>query len=104
VDGLTLPEPAQRALARVATATERARYAPPESQRREDQAADAAVLRSALQAQAPRTVRLRALLFPPSTLRWAAGSLGSRLSRIMDAVDDTIAAITRPVRRAASRS
>jgi hypothetical protein len=47
-------------------------------------------------------VRLRAVLFPPSTLRWAATSLGSRLSRIMDAVDDSIAAITRPIRRRAA--
>jgi hypothetical protein len=60
-------------------------------------------VRSALQAQAPRSVRLRAVLFPPSTLRWAGTSLGSRLSRIMDAVDDSIAAITRPIRRRAVR-
>jgi hypothetical protein len=42
------------------------------------------------------------VLFPPSTLRWAGTSLGSRLSRIMDAVDDSIAAITRPIRRRAA--
>jgi hypothetical protein len=100
---LTLPDAAQRALTRIAAAAERARYAPPESQLREDLQQDAAVVRAALQAQAPRLVRLRAALFAPSTLRWAASSLGERLGRIMDAVDDTISAVTRPVRRRAAR-
>ena len=87
-------------LQRVAAAAERARYAPPERQRREDLARDSALVRAALQAQASRSVRLRALLFPPSTLRWLASSLGERFGRIMDAVDDTISLLTRPVRRA----
>ncbi len=104
VTELSLPPAAQTSLQRIAAATERARYAPPERQSREDLSADASTVRSALQAQAPRSVRLRALLFPPSTLRWAAGALSSRLGRIMDAVDDTISAITRPIRRAATRS
>ncbi|MFN2540528.1 MAG: transglutaminaseTgpA domain-containing protein [Mycobacteriales bacterium] len=97
--GTGLPDPAQQSLRRIAGAAERARYAPPESQLREDLARDSATVRAALQAQASRSVRLRALLFPPSTLRWASTSLSARLFRIMDAVDDTIAAITRPVRR-----
>jgi transglutaminase-like putative cysteine protease len=97
-----LDEPARQALRRIATATERARYAPPESQLREDLASDTAAVRSALQAQATRSVRLRARLFPPSTLRWAGSSLSSRTGRIMDAVDDIIAAVTRPVRRRAA--
>jgi hypothetical protein len=100
---LTLPDAAQQALTRIAAAAERARYAPPESQLREDLQQDAAVVRGALQAQAPRLVRLRAALFAPSTLRWAGSSLGERLGRIMDAVDDTISAVTRPVRRRAAR-
>lgn len=98
---LALPDDAAAALSRVAAATERARYAPPERQQREDLAGAVATVRAALQAQASRTVRLRALLFAPSTLRWAVGSLGERLARVLDAVDDTIAAVTRPVRRAA---
>ncbi|MDX6218790.1 MAG: hypothetical protein QOJ48_471 [Frankiales bacterium] len=101
--GVLLGEPATQALSRIAAATERARYAPPEQQASEDLSLDVALVRSALQAQAPRSVRLRAVLFPPSTLRWAGTSLGSRLSRIMDAVDDSIAAITRPIRRRAVR-
>jgi transglutaminase-like putative cysteine protease len=100
--GLTLSESAQQGLRRIAAATERARYAPPESQHREDLAAAVATVRNALQAQARRSVRLRAILFPPSTLRWAGSALGSRLGRIMDAVDDGIAAVTRPLRRATS--
>lgn len=100
--GLALAEAAGASLHRIAAAAERARYAPPESQRREELAADSAAVRAALQAQAPRSVRLRALLFPPSTLRWAASAIGWRLGRTMDRVDDTIALLTRPLRRAAS--
>jgi transglutaminase-like putative cysteine protease len=98
--GLTAP--AQQALRRIAAAAERARYAPPESQLREDLMPDAVTVRVALQAQAARSVRWRARLFPPSTLRWAGASLSSRLTRIMDAVDDTISAVTRPIRRRAA--
>ena len=100
--GTSLAEPARQALGRIAAAAERARYAPPESQYREDLGHDSATVRSALQGHATRSVRLRAQLFAPSTLRWAGSSLSSRLTRIMDAVDDTIAAITRPVRRRAA--
>jgi transglutaminase-like putative cysteine protease len=104
--GVRLGDPGTQALARIAAATEQARYAPPERQAEEDLSrdlsSDVATVRSALQAQAPRSVRLRAVLFPTSTLRWAGTSLGARLSRIMEAVDDTIAAVTRPVRRRAA--
>ncbi|MCU1601883.1 MAG: transglutaminase domain protein [Frankiales bacterium] len=103
VTELSLPSSAQESLQRIAGATERARYAPPERQAREDLSAEVAGVRSALQAQASRTVRMRALLFAPSTLRWAVGSVGEQFARIMDAVDDTISAITRPIRRAAAR-
>jgi len=57
-------------------------------------------VRAALHAKATRSVRLRAQLFPPSTVHWLAASFGERIGRIMDAVDDTISLLTHPVRRA----
>ena len=98
--GTRLRPDAAAALQQIAAAAERVRYAPPERQRREDLSGQSAVVRAALHAQASRSVRLRALLFPPSTLRWLAGSIGERLGRIMEALDDTIALLTHPLRRA----
>jgi len=99
-DGLSLTGEAVPSLRRIAAAAERARYAPPERQRREDLSADSARVRAALHAKATRSVRLRAQLFPPSTVHWLAASFGERIGRIMDAVDDTISLLTHPVRRA----
>jgi transglutaminase-like putative cysteine protease len=96
---IRLPAPALEALRTLATEAERARYAPEGRAGAESLARECAVVRGALHAQADARVRLRALLFPSSTLRWASSGIGERLSRALDAVDDAISAATRPLRR-----
>jgi hypothetical protein len=100
--GRRLPMPAVQALDRIAVAAERARYAPAGRQAPGDLASDVAVVRAALQGHASARVRLRAKYLPPSTLAWVAHSLGERVADVLDKVDDTISAVTRPVRRRAT--
>jgi hypothetical protein len=79
------------------------RYAPPGRELAvPDLSADVSAVRAALQAGSARGVQLRALLFPPSTLRWASSSVGEQLGTAMDRVDDAISAVTRPLRRRAA--
>ncbi|MCW2598363.1 MAG: transglutaminase domain protein [Frankiales bacterium] len=101
-DWRRLPAPALAALDRIAMATEQARYAPPGRDAGTDLRADVAVVRSALQRSSPAWVRLRARLFPSSTLQWASHELGERGADLLDVMDDAIAAVTRPLRRRAA--
>jgi hypothetical protein len=92
--------PPLEALERVAGAVERARYAPPGRDSDDPRLrADVATVRTALQDSAPLRVRLRALLVPSSTLTWAVRGAGDRLADALEAVDDAISAVTRPLRR-----
>ena len=100
-----LPSPALEALGRLAVAAERARYAPPGRQAGVDLTTwrgDVGTIRSALQTTSPTRVRLRAQLFAPSTLQWAARGVGEQVANALDSVDDLIAAVTRPIRRRAT--
>jgi transglutaminase-like putative cysteine protease len=97
-----LPAPAVDALQRIASAAEQVRYAPPGREVGGDLTPDNAAVRAGLQSLASRTVRLRALLFPPSTLRWVSEGIGERLSQVLNAFDDALSALTRPIRRRAS--
>ncbi len=101
-DSRRLPAAAATALGRIAVATERARYAPPGRDVGPDLRADVASVRSALQEGATTPARLRAALFPSSTLRWASRGVGDRLTDLLDGVDDAISALTRPLRRRAA--
>jgi transglutaminase-like putative cysteine protease len=98
-----LPAPAVEALATLALAAERARYAPPERQLDVNLRPQVQVLRAALQDSAPLRVRLRARFATPSTLRWAADCVGNAVAAVTNRLDDAISAVTRPLRRAAAR-
>ena len=99
VEGRRLSAPALASLDRIATATERVRYAPPGRDTGRDLRADVHAVRTALHESAPFWTRLRALLFPRSTLQWGYHGLGERSADALDAVDDLIATLTRPLRR-----
>ena len=119
-----LPPAATEALGRLASATERARYARPDARSdthpdaRPDthpdaraaagpgasptgpsMRADAALVRAALLASTSRRVRWRARLAPPSTLRWASGSLGSATADLLDRLDGLVTAVGERLRR-----
>jgi transglutaminase-like putative cysteine protease len=100
--GRILPAPALDALDRITDATERSRYAPPGREVTTDLRSEVATVRAALQGNASWSVRVRARLFPPSTLQWAATGLGELTGRLMGRLDDGIAAVTRPLRRRAT--
>lgn len=73
-----LADGADLALGRLALAAERYRYAPPGRRVTESGlAADVAIVRSALRRSCPRSARVRALVLPPSTVRWATERLGT---------------------------
>ena len=100
--GHPLPAPAFDALNRLARAAERVRYAPPSRHREPDRAfdmSDVAAVRSGLWQTSSTGARLRAQLFAPSTLTWATRGVGDRVGRVLDAVDEAIATVTRPLRR-----
>jgi transglutaminase-like putative cysteine protease len=100
--GRTLPAAALEALQRITDATERSRYAPPGREGAANLRPDVATVRAALQSQASPSIRLRARLFPPSTLQWASTGLGERSARLLERLDDGISALTRPLRRRAA--
>jgi transglutaminase-like putative cysteine protease len=100
----SLPHPAVTALERIALAAERARYAPPgRTAGLDDLSADVATVRRALLAGGPGPVRLRATVLPRSTLRWLSTGVGRWVAAVLDRIDEAVAAVTRPVRRALSR-
>lgn len=95
-----LPAAAVEALQRLAAAAERARYARPGGTA-EDTAAlrsDVRTVRTALRRGAARADRVRAVLAPPSTLRWFGAGVGSRIADGLDRVDDLISGATRRLR------
>jgi hypothetical protein len=97
-----LPSPARDALDRIAGAAERARYAPPGRDAGTDLRPDVEAVRAALQAGSALRVRLRAKLFPSSTLQWVSHGIGERSADLLDHLDDAISAATRPLRRKAA--
>lgn len=98
-----LPPPAAEALDRIAVAAERARFAPTPPGPQRSLERDVATVRTALQAGTRASVRLRARLCPPSTLRWAADSSGqlreSVSARTSARVDAQLARVKHVVRR-----
>jgi transglutaminase-like putative cysteine protease len=91
-----LSAPARDALARLAGTVELARFAPPGRARVAGLFADVALVRRGLLATAPRVVRLRAVVAPPSTLRWLAHLLSERVADVLDAVDRVLSVVGRP--------
>ncbi len=88
-----LPDPAQAALGRVALAAELARYSGRPGGDSAHLAGDVVVVRSALRHGCARGVRWRAVMCPPSTIRWAAGGAGDVLERSTDRLEDAIATV-----------
>lgn len=82
---LALPEEAEQAVRRLATATERARYAT-ELGEVGDLRSDVGSVRAALAAQADRWARIRARWLPRST-RTVAAAFSERFADALDAVD-----------------
>ena len=97
-----LPSPAVEALATLALAAERARYAPPERQVALNLRPQVALLRAALQDVSPLPARLRARFLTPSTLRWVVEGVGDAMAAVTNRIDDSISALTRPLRRRAA--
>jgi hypothetical protein len=94
-----LPPDAVEALARLAAATERVRFAPPDEDAATDgHSADVHVVRAALLSTASGTTRWRARLLPPSTVRWGTHVLGERIADALDLVDDLVSAVGRRLR------
>jgi transglutaminase-like putative cysteine protease len=94
-------EPAQAALARLASAAELTRYAPPgrASELLAGLVTDLATVRRALLASAPRSVRWRAVVAAPSTLKWAAHQAAERVADVLDVTDRVVSTVFRPARR-----
>jgi len=91
---------ARQALDRLARDVERVRYAPPGSAGGGGAlASDSAHVRHELRSTARRSRRLRAVLLPPSTVRWMASGAGSACADVLDAVDRAFSAVGRRLRR-----
>lgn len=78
----------REALGRIALAVERSRYSRDGSVDTTGLYDDAAVVRAALRAGVSRVARWRAWLLPPSTLRWAASTLGTFVADVLDGFDN----------------
>jgi transglutaminase-like putative cysteine protease len=94
---------ARSALSRIALAAERTRYARDTTVDTTGLYADAATVRTALQAGVSRPVRWRALALPPSTLRWAASTIGTKVADLLDGFDNAWSSV-RHLGRARPRS
>jgi hypothetical protein len=79
---------ARDALGRIALAAERTRYARESSLDSTGLYADATTVRDALHAGVSRSARWRAWALPPSTLRWAASALGTKVADLLDGFDN----------------
>jgi transglutaminase-like putative cysteine protease len=79
---------ARAALGRLALAAERTRYARDKAADTEGLYDDATVVRSALRSRGSRLGRWRTWLLPPSTLRWAASTLGTFVADVLDGIDN----------------
>ncbi|MCW2607401.1 MAG: transglutaminase protein [Frankiales bacterium] len=93
-----LPGPAVEALHRLAAGVEQERYARPGSATSQDWRPDVRTVRTALLRGSTLPVRVRALVAPPSTLRWAATGTARRLADVLDRVDDLLGGIARRLR------
>jgi len=89
----------QVSLGRMAAAAELARYAPAGRASTAGLAQDTAIVRRALHASAPRSVRWRATVLPPSTLAWAAHVMSERVADVLDVTDRVLSVLFRPARR-----
>jgi hypothetical protein len=87
-----LEQPAAEAARRLATATERARYAPTMAEVG-DLRADAGTVRAAMLERAGRVTRWRARLLPRSA-QVVLHALGERTADLLDAIDAGLAAVT----------
>jgi len=95
-----LVDPAGRAaLDRLATAAELVRYAPPGRASSTGLVEDGVAVRRSLQASAPRVVRWRARVLPPSTVRWLNHVLAERVADVLDLSDRVLSFLFRPARR-----
>jgi transglutaminase-like putative cysteine protease len=94
-----LSEDGRAALDRLATAAELMRYAPPGRASSSGLATDTELVRRALRASAPRSVRWRAAVLPPSTLEWMTHVAAERVADVLDLSDRVLAAVFRPARR-----
>jgi transglutaminase-like putative cysteine protease len=79
---------ARDALGRLALAAERTRYARESAVDTTGLYADAVTVRTALHAGVTRAVRWRAWALPPSTLRWAASAVGTKVADLLDGFDN----------------
>lgn len=101
----SLPAPAAEALARVAAAAERARYARPVGAADDASAADdVRQVRGALLAGASRRAGLLARFAPPSTVRWASHRLGSAVADLLDWFDTAVSSVGERVRHPRRRT
>jgi transglutaminase-like putative cysteine protease len=91
-------QPGRAALDRLAAAAELTRYAPPGRANSEGLAADTVAVRRALRASAPRIVRWRAAVWPPSTLQWLAHLLSELVADVLDGTDRVLSVVFRPAR------
>ncbi len=97
-----LSPPAVEALFRLSGAAERARYGRPgtaEGPGRDTLGQDLATVRAALLSQARPLTRLRAVLVPPSTVRWATRGVVGASADLLDLTDAAFAWIGRTGRR-----
>ncbi|HUR50941.1 MAG TPA: DUF3488 and transglutaminase-like domain-containing protein [Mycobacteriales bacterium] len=94
-----LDEPGRLALGRLATAAELARYAPAGRASSAGLVEDGTAVRRALLRSARRTVRWRAVLLAPSTLRWGSHLVAERVADLLDVSDRLLSALFKPARR-----
>jgi transglutaminase-like putative cysteine protease len=94
-----VPGEGRAALDRLAKAAELARYAPPGRAVTTGLAEDTVLVRRALHASAPRSVRWRATALPPSTLQWMAHVTAERVADVLDLTDRVLSTVYRPARR-----
>jgi transglutaminase-like putative cysteine protease len=87
------------ALDRLATAAELVRYAPPGRASSTGLVEDGLAVRRSLQTSAPRVVRWRARVLPPSTVRWLNHVVAERIADVLDVTDRVLSFLYRPARR-----
>lgn len=97
--GAGLPAEAHAGLVRLADAVELLRYAPPGRASHHDLRAEGLAVRRALRSRASRVRRWRAVLAPPSALRWATHAVSERVADVLDVVDRVVSVVSAPLRR-----
>jgi hypothetical protein len=91
----SLDADARTALWRLTLAAERTRYARDGAADTTGLNDDAAMVRAALHSGVSRPVRARAWLLPPSTLHWAASTLGTFVADVLDGFDNAWSSLRR---------